>query len=67
MPKIGHLGSKFWKTNVRFEINTFEIRYKVNFVKIRKLMFLDPKCPNLGIWAQNFGKQVPDLKSAASK
>ena len=43
MPKIGHLGSKFWKTNVRFEISTFEIRCKGNFVKIRKLIFFDPK------------------------
>ena len=67
MPKIGHLGSTFWKTNVRFEISTFEIGDKGNFVKIRKLIFFDPKCPNLGIWAQHFGKQMPDLKSVPSK
>ena len=67
MPKIGYLGSKFWKTNVRFEIRTFEIGYKGNFVKIRKLTFFDSKCPYLGFRAQNFRKQIPDLKSAPSK
>ena len=67
MPKIGHLDSKFWKTNVGFEISTFEKRRKGNFVKIRKLTFFDPKWPKLGIWAQNFGKQMLDLKSAPSK
>ena len=68
MLKIGHLGSKFWKTNVRFEISTFKIECKGNFVKIRKLIFfLTQKCPNLGFWAHNFGKQMADLKSAPSK
>ena len=67
MPKIGHLGSTFWKTSVRFEISTFEIGYKGNFVEIRKLILFDPKCPNLGICAQSFGKQMSDLKSALSK
>ena len=33
MAKFGHLGSKFWKTNDRFEISTFEILYRQNFVK----------------------------------
>ena len=66
MPKIGLLGSKVWKKNVRFEISTFEIGYKGNFFKIGKLIFFDPKCPNLGIWVQNFGKQMTDLKSAPS-
>ena len=33
MPKTGHLGSTFWKTNVRFEISTFEIVYMRNFCK----------------------------------
>ena len=56
MPKFGRLGSNFWKTNVRFEISTFEIGYKGNFVKIRKLILFGPKCPNVSIWAQNFGK-----------
>ena len=49
--------SQFWKTNVRFEIINFEIGYKWNFVKNRKLILSGPKCPKLGIWAQNFGKQ----------
>ena len=65
MPKFGHLGLKFWKTNVRFEISTFEIWYKGNFVKIRKLIPFGPKYPN--VWAQNFGKQMSDLRSAPSK
>ena len=34
MPKCEHLGSKFWKMNVRFEISTFEIGYMLDFVKI---------------------------------
>ena len=67
MPKFGHLSSKFWKTNVRFEISTFEIGYQRNFVKIKNLILFGPKYPDLGIWAQNFGKQMSDLKSALSK
>ena len=50
------------KVNVRFEISTFEIGYMRNFVKIRKLIPFGPKCPKLGIYAQNFGKQMSDLK-----
>ena len=46
----------FSKSNVKFEITTFEIGYKQNFVKIRKLILFGPKCPNLGIWARNFRK-----------
>ena len=53
MLKFRHLGSK---TNVKFEISTFEIGYMRNFVKIRKLIFFGPKCPNLGIWARNLKK-----------
>ena len=53
MPKSGHLSPKFSKTNVRFEISTFEIGYMQNFVNIRKLILIDPKYPNLGIWAQS--------------
>ena len=45
---------KFSKTNIRFKISTFEIGYMRNFVKIRMLILFDPKCPNFGIWAQNF-------------
>ena len=62
MPKIWHLGSTFWKTNVRCETRIFEIGYKKIFVKIRKLIFFDSKGANLDIWAQNFGKQMADLK-----
>ena len=58
---------KFSKTKIRFEISTFEIGYRQNFVKIRKLIIFGPKCPNLGIWAQNFQKQMANLKSAHSK
>ena len=32
--------------------------YRQNFVKVRKLIFFGPKCPNLGIWPQNFRKQM---------
>ena len=66
MPTFGDLGSKFSK-NVRFEISTFEIGYRQNFVKIKKVIPFGPKCPNLEIWAQTFGKRMPDLKSATSK
>ena len=62
MLKIGHLCSKFWKTDVKFEIITFKIGYERNFVKIRKLIPFDPKCSKFGICAQNFGKQMSDLK-----
>ena len=67
MSKTGHLGLIFWKTNVRFEISTFEVGYKVNFIKIRKLIFFDTKGPNLSISVQHFEKQMSDLKSAPSK
>ena len=60
-------GLKFLKINVRFPIITFEIGYMRNFVRIQKLILFGPKCPKLGIWAQNFGKQISDLKSAPSK
>ena len=35
--------------------------------KIWKLILFGPKCPNLGIWARHFRKQMSDLKSASSK
>ena len=38
-----------------------------NFVKIRKLVIFSTKCLKLGICAQNFGKQVQDLKSSTSE
>ena len=51
------MSSKSLKGNVRFEISTFETRYKGNFVKNRKLILFDPKCPNwafgLKIWKTN--------------
>ena len=49
MLKFGDLGLKFSKANVRFEISTFEIGYKQNFVIIRKLILIDSKYPNLNI------------------
>ena len=53
MPKFGDLGPKFSKTNVRFEVSTFEIGYMQNFVNIRKLILIDPKYQNLGIWVRS--------------
>ena len=67
MPNFGDFGSKCSKTNVRFEIITFEIGYKWNFVKIRKLILFGPKDLSLDIWAQNLGKRMSDLKSTTSK
>ena len=67
MLKFGDLSSKFSKTNVRFEISTFEIEYRQNFVKIRKLILFDLKCPYLVIWTQDSRKPMSDLKSAHSK
>ena len=65
MPKFGHLGSKFLKTNIGFEISTMNIWYQQNFVKIRKLIRFSPKCLNLGIWAQclknESRKKIPDF------
>ena len=57
----------FQKTKVRLEISTFKIQYRQNFVKIRKLIYFGPKCPNFGIWAQKFRKPMSNLKSAPSK
>ena len=53
MTNFGHLGSKFLKTNVRFEVSTFEIGYVRNFVKIRELILFGPKHPNFGVWARS--------------
>ena len=53
MPKFGYLGSNFPKINVKFEFSTFELGYMRNFVKTRKSLLFGPKCPNLGILAQN--------------
>ena len=56
MPNFGDLTSKCSKTNLRFEISTFEIGYMQNYVKIRKLIPFGPKVLSLGIWAHNLGK-----------
>ena len=64
-PKFGDLGSKFWKASVKFNINTFEIGYLQNFVKIKKSILFTPIL--LGILAQNFRKRISNLKSAPSK
>ena len=48
MPKSGDLDSTFSKTNVRFEISTFEIGYIRNFVKTLDNYFL---AQNIQIWA----------------
>ena len=63
MPKSGDFGLTFLKTNDRFQINTFEIGYMQNLVNISKLILFDPKCPDLGIFARNFRKQMSGLKS----
>ena len=44
---------KFSKTKIRFEISTFEIGYRQNFVKIRKLIIFGL---NAQIWA--FGLKI---------
>ena len=49
MPQFGHFGSKFSKTNVSFEISTFKIGCRQNFVKIRKLTLFGPKFGLLGL------------------
>ena len=54
MPIFEDLGSNFSKTNVRFEISTFETAYKLNFAKIKKSILSGPKFSNLGIWARTF-------------
>ena len=59
-PKCGHLWSQFWKTSVKFEIITFEIGYKGNFVKIRNLIFFDPKCSKF--WKANVRFEIITFK-----
>ena len=54
MSIFGDLGSDFSKTNFRFKISTLDKEFVQNFAdKIRKLILFYPKCPNLGILAQN--------------
>ena len=67
MPKFVDFTLKCSKANVRFEISTFEIEHMQNLVKIGKLILFGPKGLSLGIWAQNFGMQMSDLKSAPAK
>ena len=64
IPKFVDLGLKVLKTNVWFEISSFETRYRQNFAKIKKLIPFGSKCLNLGVWDQNFQKRMSDLKSA---
>ena len=66
MPKFGDLGLKFLKTNVWFEISTFETGCRPNFAKIKMLIPFGPKSLNLGVWAQHFWKWMSDLRSAPS-
>ena len=58
IPKFEDLGSKFSKKTGRYEISTFELGYKQNFVKMRKLILFGPTSPHLGIWARNCRKQI---------
>ena len=60
-------GQEPQKVNVRFEISNFQIVYRQDFVKIKKFILFDPKCPYLGIWAQNSWKPMSDLNLAHSK
>ena len=66
MYKTGDSGSKYSKTNVRFEIRTFQIGYRKNFVKIKKIILFDPNSLNFEMWTQNFRKPVSDLKASLS-
>ena len=38
-----------------------------NFVKIRKLILFGPKCQKMALWAQNFQRQMTNLKFVPSK
>ena len=67
MSKFRDLCSTFSKTKVKLGSSTFEIGYIQNFVKIRNLILFGQKCSNLGIWARNFRKQMPDTKETLSK
>ena len=49
---------KILKTNVRFEISTFEMGFIQSLTnKIKEVIFFDPKCPNMGIWARNLNNE----------
>ena len=55
---------EIFEKKVWFEISTFEIRYRQNFVKIKKLIPFGPKRPNLEVWAQTFRERMSHLQSA---
>ena len=59
MPKFAHLGSKFSKSNVRFEIRNFEIEHKQNFAKILASWYFFVQ--NTQIWI--FGLEVWETKA----
>ena len=63
MFKLGDLALKFLKTNVRFEISTFEIGYSQNLIKIRKLRLFGTNAFNL---VSKLLKPISDLKSTPS-
>ena len=48
MPKFGNLGSKYSKTNDKFEITTYKIRVNTKFQKTKKFILFGP---NAQIWA----------------
>ena len=62
MLKFEDLISKLLKTNVRFEISTFEIVYKQNFYKQNKNVL--GQMDKFGHLVKTFGKLISDLKSA---
>ena len=58
-----NLGTRLLRTkNISFDVSTFEIAYRQNFFKSRKLTLFDAKCPHLRIRAQNFWKHVSDFE-----
>ena len=54
--QIWWLGLKIFKKNDRFENSTFEIGYKQDFVKVRKLIIFGPKMPKFGHLGSKFLK-----------
>ena len=56
MPKFGNLGSKYSKTNDKFEISTYKIGWIQNFIKTRKFILFGPNA-QIGHLGSNFEKQ----------
>ena len=56
MLKFGNLRSQFSKTNIRFEISSFEIGFRQNFRKIKKMILLNAKMPLFGNLHSKFSK-----------